>query len=268
MSGRLVGEVADWLCSPAAAGLTLAERTVLLVIAERAHETTRDMWRHKVDDLSSFERICAATGLGAEALTKVLRKLAARGLEVRVQVGVTRSGAPVFAFRGRSMKFRLPVLPASAALPERVDDDPPFPVDKPVDCHDSGGPEAEERADQHPLISEKGRTSIHPFAEKGGRTSTPNPSKDNPSKDNPSSPMDPSSPPDVEDTPPASEANDNPTSHMGWDPDYREASAYLLTLAHEGQSFMDAAADQLGAAAPVTDRVIHAARLAHEGIPA
>ena len=57
MSGRLVGEVVDWLQTPAADGLTPAEAVILLVIAERAHDKTRDMWRHRIDDHSLYERI-------------------------------------------------------------------------------------------------------------------------------------------------------------------------------------------------------------------
>src|SRR5437879_4337068 len=119
MSGRLVGEVAEWLRTPAAAGLTAAERVVLLVIAERANETTRKVWRHKIDDVSASERIREVAGMSKQNLTKVFNRLAARGLEVRVQVGTTDAGKPVFAHKGHATDFRLPELPASVQLPQR-----------------------------------------------------------------------------------------------------------------------------------------------------
>lgn len=61
MSGRLVGEVVDWLQTPPADDLTMAEAAVLLVIAERAHDKTREMWRHRINLIDLAEMVDAIT---------------------------------------------------------------------------------------------------------------------------------------------------------------------------------------------------------------
>jgi hypothetical protein len=69
----------------------------------------------------------------------------------------------------------------------------------------------------------------------------------------------------VEDAAPAAATPPATTSHhMGWDPDYREASAYLQTLPDFGGGFMDAAAQELGLNVPIAERVIRAAHIANE----
>lgn len=117
MAESLVGEVAAWLGTPAAEGLTQAERLVLLIIAERADKRTRRFWRHRIDELTPTELIASRVGVSADSLTKVLRRLAARGLEVRVPIGMNGKGQPVFAVRGRATDYVVPVLPASVELP-------------------------------------------------------------------------------------------------------------------------------------------------------
>lgn len=127
MSGRLVGEVAEWLMSPIAEDLTTAERAVLMIVAERAHEHTRVMLRHRVDDQSLIERISRISGLSIEtgALKKTFQRLAKRGLEVRVAKSVGKDGRPIFAYEGQSAGFALPRFPASVTVLERGDHSPP-----------------------------------------------------------------------------------------------------------------------------------------------
>lgn len=125
MAESLVGEVAAWLGTPVAAGLTSAERVVLFIIAERANKETRDFWVHTADrrddgtTITAAETIAMRAGVTLDGLTKILRKLADRGLEVRVQRGARADGTPVFAVRGRATDYRLPELPPSFELPAR-----------------------------------------------------------------------------------------------------------------------------------------------------
>ncbi|MEV4059701.1 hypothetical protein [Nonomuraea dietziae] len=163
MSGKLVGEVVEWLLTPAADGLTTAERAALLVIAERAHEQTREMWRHRSDTISLYDRIAIAIGTPA-GMKKVFRRLAERGLEIRVPIGQGRDGRPVFAANGRPMRFRLPALSETSFLPDldiRGDERPPFtPVDNSTPGESKGGPAAplhERRGDQQPpFVNQRG----------------------------------------------------------------------------------------------------------------
>lgn len=121
MSARLIGELAEWLQSPAADGITPGEIGILYAIAERAEDHGRTMLRHRTDDKPLIERIARGSGLKIEtdALKKAFQRLAKRGLEVRIAAGTDAAGRPQYANQGRSMGFRLPVLPASYRIPER-----------------------------------------------------------------------------------------------------------------------------------------------------
>ncbi|MFG2076942.1 hypothetical protein [Nonomuraea maritima] len=125
MSARLVGEVAAWLATPAAKELTAAERLVLLIIAERTWKDTRRFRVHAIDkwddgtSITATETIAMRAGVTVDGLTKVLRRLAEHGVEVRVPIGKRRDGSPVFAVRGRATDYRIPELPASVELPAR-----------------------------------------------------------------------------------------------------------------------------------------------------
>jgi hypothetical protein len=289
MSGRLVGEVHAWLRTPAARakGLNPSQRMVLSTIAERANERKREMWSHTGDGCTQFEYLMEVTGLKKSALASALNGLAEKGLEVRIEVGQTRAGDPVFAYRGQATRFRLPVLPASVSLPRSTDEYPPGPVDNSVDepvDESPAGPSSEEESlrDAGPFEEgslrdtgpnqPKASGEPDPIGEKASGIPDPSPSTTDPSTTNPSPSVDPSSLAEVEDADPATATPPaRPSHHMGWDPDYRDASTYLLTLANEGQEFMDAAAEQLGPTTPIAERVIHAAQAAHqaqEGIPA
>lgn len=268
MSGRLVGEVAEWLRSPAAAKLTMAERLVLVVIAERVKESDPEhkMLRHGSDDITLFERLCEITGMDRSGLTKALKRLSAHGVEVRMQIGTTKAGGPLFAYRGVAMRFRLPTLPASIELPERVDEEAPI---KPVDNSPEGSSGA-------PSDAEKGWTGRDPFGGKGGREGTqnpgkgaregiPSPSKDSPSKDSPSSCGPSPYGVAVENAPPAAAPpSGEPKIHMGWEPTYREAVDLLQTLHDLGGRYMAQAEADLPAETRLADRVIYAAQLAKE----
>lgn len=185
MSGRLVGEVAEWLMSPAADGMTSAERTVLLLVAERAHEKTRVMLRHRTDDRPLVDRLAAGAGLvQGESLKKAFQRLAKRGLEVRIPIGEDKLGRPRFAHEGRSMGFRLPELPASVRLPEWGEQIPPTsPVDNPVGEMDSIIGDGSEWGDEIPPTGLRGGSQVPPSeAERGEQVPPLSPSKSIPSK--------------------------------------------------------------------------------------
>ncbi|MEU0516626.1 hypothetical protein [Streptosporangium sp. NPDC006007] len=193
MSGKLVGEVVEWLRTPAAEGLSQAERVVLFVVAERANPETREMWRHRTDTESLHERIRGALDVSAGALGNVFGRLAKRGLEVRIPTGVDKRGKPTFANNGHSTRFRLPEFSVSATLqvPERSIDGWTFPVenrsDQPVDNPTGDHVKVHQPMDLHEERSTNG------WSFEGERSIdgwTVDPSKDNPSKtESPSTPV-------------------------------------------------------------------------------
>lgn len=267
MSGRLVGEVVEWLRTPAAAGLTAAERVVLLVIAERANETTREMWRHKVDEVSLSERIREALGgVDKTNLSKVFKKLASRGLEVRIPVSTATNGRVVYSCRGRSTRFHVPPLPASVQLPERVaSGQTKDPVDNPASDAPDGPAEPPEWDAQEQTKEPKGMRSGKPKSPNGLPTGVPYPSKESPSTTDPSTPVVPAVLAEVEDVRPDTATPPAKTSHhMGWDPAYKEARTILGCLPDLGGTYMAAARDALGQQTPLAELVIYAGRLAKE----
>ena len=90
--------------------LTSGERLLLVVLAEQAREETRECW-------PGMDLICEHTGLTADAVRKVLQRLAARGLEVRVAVGKDRKGRAIYAYEGASTRYRIPRFRASSGAP-------------------------------------------------------------------------------------------------------------------------------------------------------
>jgi hypothetical protein len=274
MSGRLVGEVVEWLLTPAAQSLTSAERAVLLVIAERANDETREMWRYRADAISLDERIAIAVGT-PKGLQKVLWRLADRGLEVRIQIAWGKDARPVFAARGRAMRFRLPEFPASVTLPER--EDRPLLPDVPVD---NSGPEP---VDNPSVQAEKGRRPSGQSGESPDERLPNSPEradrrlplstyKEDPYKTSPYAPGVPAVRTDVEGAPPERRepsakdqvfrqppillAVSGPT-----DDEYADARDALGRLPDLGQAALAAARSDLGADAPLVHLVIHAAAL-------
>jgi hypothetical protein len=190
----LIGELTEWLRSPAAADLTPPERLVLFVIAERCHESTRRMLRHRGDEEQLVDRLAAVAGLDREgALKRTLRKLASRGLEVRIPARTGKDGRPVYTFDGHSMEFLLPVLPASVEIPRGgTDSHPSDPVDKgpePVDNPPPGGPlEGSEAVRIRTPPEPEAVRDRTPLPPRGGTDSHPlSPSKNIPPEEHPSS---------------------------------------------------------------------------------
>lgn len=278
MSGRLVGEVVEWLLTPAAKslGLTSAERTVLLVVAERAHEDSRVMLRHRVDRESLFERIRGALDVSEKSLGNIFGRLAKRNLEVRIPIGADRRGYPMFAANGHSTAFRLPEFPASITLPPAQSsiDEWTFPVDNQADQPVDNTVQEDTKVHQ-PMELHAGR-SIRRWTFEGERSIdgwTLSTSKEDPSKRSPSTPVVPISQPDVENRPAVHRepsAQDQkfrqpPILLAVPDPDPREYGAArdrLALLPDYGQAAMAAARAELPTGTPLAQLVIHAADLA------
>ncbi|MDV2474213.1 hypothetical protein F8M49_29980 [Rhodococcus zopfii] len=100
---QLVKEVFD--SAPEWLGPT--ERVVLLALAEWADAGDRTCWR-------TAGELAARVGIAERGVRKSLQKLASYGIDPRVPVTFTASGAPVFAYKGCATTFRLPYLTAAS----------------------------------------------------------------------------------------------------------------------------------------------------------
>lgn len=261
MSGRLVGEVIDWLQTPAASELTLAERAVLMVIAERGHEKTRDAWRHRADEDNLYDRIRKAAKLSEKGLSSVLRRLRDRGLEVRVPIKEGKDGRPIFAYEGMAMRFRLPEFPASVSLPERPSGER---GSEPVDNPSEGAPEASESPSTQRASRPSAPLETGPLGPRAPLGRGPYTSSTYPSTASPSSPVVLSPVAEVEGSPaePAKKIK-----YRGFD--FASACGFLLCATPEVQAAAEAQARrELGSDATNEDLRIRAAEIAAKGIPA
>ena len=105
MSHVLVSEVLDH----APAQLTALERLVLVVIAEAAQDRDRPGCPAR-EAYPSMATLARRTGAAPTSVRSALQRLAERGLEVRVPLTTDNTGRPVYAFRGRATRYRLPHL--------------------------------------------------------------------------------------------------------------------------------------------------------------
>ncbi len=118
MSYRLYDEVVAFLRTPQAAGLKPADRSVLLLVAGRANDKTREAWGRTHDEHGAAldphdERrwdLAELAGLQPTGLRTALQRLSRAGVELRVAVGKDARGAPVYAYRGTRTTYRLPEL--------------------------------------------------------------------------------------------------------------------------------------------------------------
>jgi hypothetical protein len=80
------------------------------------------------------------TGASVWRISHALTSLAAAGYEMREQIGTDKRGRPVFAVKGRALRFQVPPLPPR---PEPVGSENPPPTDKAKVVHFSpvGGAE-------------------------------------------------------------------------------------------------------------------------------
>lgn len=166
MAYQLVQEVLDH-----APPMTAAERLVLVAIAE----TIRSTAARQCDlDTEALQR--RTGGLDPSNVRAAFRRLADRGLDVRVALGVDRGGKPVYAYRGQVPRYQLPQFPAphgcrcvNCLYPAQTD------THSPVDNREEGGrqylpsdkPAGQEGGRLRPPTSEGGRRTTE-----GGRTTT------------------------------------------------------------------------------------------------
>lgn len=110
MAISLVVEVLDH----APREMTQAELVVLVVLAEQAREDTRECW-------PGMELICHRSRLQEDSVRKVFQRLAARGHEVRVAVGKSKSGQPIYAHHGARTLYRIPRFAPSTQNSQPLD---------------------------------------------------------------------------------------------------------------------------------------------------
>jgi hypothetical protein len=101
---KLIVEVLD----NAPSTLTSGERMVLTVIAEWANDNTREARQSRQWTL---DRVAYRAGLKRSGLKAVFQGLARKGCEVRLPIGETKAGEPIYAFEGTAMTFRIPHFP-------------------------------------------------------------------------------------------------------------------------------------------------------------
>ena len=82
---------------------------MLVVIAEAAQERDRPGCPAR-EAYPSMTILTRRTGSAPTSVRSALQRLAERGLEVRVPLTTDSTGRPVYAFRGRATRYRLPYL--------------------------------------------------------------------------------------------------------------------------------------------------------------
>jgi hypothetical protein len=165
MAISLVVEVLDH----APRELTQAELVVLVVLAEQAREDTRECW-------PGMELICHRSRLQEDSVRRVFQRLAARGLEVRVPVGKSKSGQPIYAHHGARTLYRIPCFALSTETGQPLDTAdagtpvPPSTAEagtvippSPVETSDDGPAKAGRASREGGMSSSEGRTSAPPF---------------------------------------------------------------------------------------------------------
>lgn len=84
---------------------TPTERLVAWIIADDANDKTRKSW-------IKLPEIMQRAGIRTESgVRQALQRLAARGFEFRVPIGTGKDGRPVFAAKGHSLDFLVPLMP-------------------------------------------------------------------------------------------------------------------------------------------------------------
>lgn len=134
MGIKLMIEVLD----SAPADLTPAQRLVLVVIAERAYDDTREAWPGGTGKWG-LDVLARRTGLKPDSVRKAIQQMARKGVEVRVPIKTGADGRPVYAHEGQQTTFRIP------KFAKRADQDPPS-EDGPGSAHSSqeGGSRSQE----------------------------------------------------------------------------------------------------------------------------
>ncbi len=155
MGFKLINELTAWLpTAPRTIGGS--ERAVLWSIANRARDETREAWQSPTWDLA------AEAGVEPRGLARILTRLAAAGIEVRVQRGSDARGRPIYAHRGAQTTYRLPPLNGGTTVPPN--DQKGWPTGHPFDGS-KGGPQASQSGTER-MAHRPGKDG--PQAQKGG----------------------------------------------------------------------------------------------------
>lgn len=99
MGVRLVTEILDH----APSDWTQSERLIVVAIAEQANDETRRGY-------PGAELIAHRAGIDPASLSRTLRRLAMKGVELRVATGVDRTGRTVYAHRSHPTVYEIPRL--------------------------------------------------------------------------------------------------------------------------------------------------------------
>lgn len=135
MSITLIAEAQEII--HATPDMTVAERYLLWIIAERARDTGREAWSG-----NDGWDIVEMAGISERGLRAAFVRLAKRGIEVRVPHGKDKNGRPVYAGWSAQATYRLPTLAeviASRATIDRIGGTPVPPMPK-QDDHVGGTP--------------------------------------------------------------------------------------------------------------------------------
>jgi hypothetical protein len=118
MGVRLMVEVLDRCPADA----SLAERLLLVALAEKASdETRRVIWSRGESPREVLRR---RLGVSDSGLTKAFARLAHRGLDPRVAITKDKRGRPVYAYEGTAVEYVIPALSACPTGEALVDNSP------------------------------------------------------------------------------------------------------------------------------------------------
>lgn len=120
----------------APANWTTAMRLVAAVIADDAREPSLGLpdggWPRSAIPVRGCHRkgewrdgIAERTGMSERAISRALTDLGRAGYEMREQVDTDKRGRPVFAYPGRALRFRVPLLEARPCPPDPATISPP-----------------------------------------------------------------------------------------------------------------------------------------------
>ncbi len=118
-------------------------RLVALIIADDANDETRLSWIRN-------EQLCEETGLTPRGVRDALQALGDHDYEMRVSHGTDKRGRPVYAARGHSVDYRVPIMPPR----------PPRPSKEAPECRLWASETASETAPKAALERRKGGTDL------------------------------------------------------------------------------------------------------------
>lgn len=92
--------------------LTPAERLLILEIADQCNDQTRECW-------PGAALISTLTDLAPRSIQETLRRIGEKWIELRVVLGKSDKGTPIYAYPGRRTIYRFPPLPVLKGATDR-----------------------------------------------------------------------------------------------------------------------------------------------------